>query len=96
MIAFFRKKAAQANGAILFVLCTLPSVSHATTIESILTKSVTYLTGTVAKSAGLLAILGTGYFTLFTQKMPKEQFVMVLLGLGIIFGVSSLYTTLIR
>lgn len=80
----------------VFWLSLIPSAGHAANIESILRQSAQYLTGPVAKGAGLLAILATGYLTLFTQKMPKEQFVMVLLGLGIIFGGTSLYTTLIR
>ncbi|HHX8430823.1 TPA: TrbC/VirB2 family protein [Legionella pneumophila] len=95
MIQFFKNKAAVVNEMLLLVLCTVPSASHAASIETILRKSATYLQGPVAKGAGLLAILGTGYLTLFTQKMPKEQFVMILVGLGIIFGGSSLYSSLI-
>lgn len=81
----------------MLLLLTLPQVSHANqiSIETILNKAVVYLTGSVAKSAGLLAILGTGYLTLITQKMPKEQFMMILLGLGVIFGGSSLYSTFV-
>lgn len=95
MIRFFKTKMGLVNEALLVVLCTIPGASHAASIESILEKSATYLQGPVAKGAGLLAILGTGYLTLFTQKMPKEQFVMILVGLGIIFGGSSLYSSLI-
>lgn len=95
MIEFFKSKLSLANQALWLLLCTMPSASHAASIESILRKSATYLQGPVAKGAGLLAILGTGYFTLFTQKMPKEQFIMILVGLGIIFGGSSLYSSLI-
>lgn len=95
MIRFFKTKLGLVNEALLVVLCATPCASHAASIETILRKSATYLQGPVAKGAGLLAILGTGYFTLFTQKMPKEQFVMILVGLGIIFGGSSLYSSLI-
>jgi len=95
MIRFFKNKVTMVNEALLLLLCTTPGVSHAASIESILRKSANYLQGPVAKGAGLLAILGTGYLTLFTQEMPKKQFVMILVGLGIIFGGSSLYSSLI-
>ncbi|WP_373443278.1 hypothetical protein ABXK18_00050 [Legionella pneumophila 130b] len=36
-----------------------------------------------------------GYLCLARQKFPKEYFVMILVGMGIIFGGSSLYSTLI-
>lgn len=95
MKQFFKNKMTVVNEALLLLLCTMPTASHATSIESILNQTAGYLQGPVAKGAGLLAILGTGYLTLFTQKMPKEQFVGILVGLGIIFGGSSLYTRLI-
>lgn len=95
MKQFFKNKVSVINEVFLLLLFAMPNVSHATSIESILRKTASYLQGPVAKGAGLLAILGAGYFTLFTQKLPKEQFLMILLGLGIIFGGSSLYTSLV-
>ena len=77
----------------LFIL--LPTATHAASIESILNKGVHFLQGPVAKSAGLLAIVGSGFLCLYKQQLPKDQFVMILVGLGIIFGGSSLYSTLV-
>lgn len=73
----------------------LPTATHAATIESILNKGVHFLQGPVAKAAGLLAIVGSGFLCLYKQQLPKDQFVMILVGLGIIFGGSSLYSTLV-
>lgn len=83
------------NYAMLSALLVLPGASHAATIETILNNSVRYLQGPVAKGLGLIAIVGSGYLCVVKQRLPKEQFAMVLVGLGIIFGGSSLYNTLI-
>ena len=72
-----------------------PAVSEAKTIESIINHTVTYLQGGVARSIGILCIIVIGYLCLALQKFPKETFIMVLVGLGIIFGGSTLYSTLI-
>lgn len=77
------------------LLILLPTSTHAATIESILNKGVHFLQGPVAKAAGLLAIVGSGFLCLYKQQLPKDQFVMILVGLGIIFGGSSLYSTLV-
>lgn len=95
MIRWAKKGVDSVNHLILVVLCTMPSLGHAATIESIVKATTRYLTGGVAKAIGLLAIIGTGYLTLFAQKFPKEYFMMVLLGLGIIFGASTLYNQLV-
>lgn len=80
----------------LFLASALfPAVSEAKTIESIINHTVTYLQGGVARSIGILAIIVIGYLCLALQKFPKETFIMVLVGLGIIFGGSTLYSTLI-
>lgn len=95
MLKNMKKKAENLNYMIIGALIALPGASHATTIETILNKSVRYLQGPVAKGLGLVAIVGTGYLCVVKQRVPKEQFAMVLLGLGIIFGGSSLYTSLV-
>jgi type IV secretion system protein VirB2 len=95
MIKNWRKHQSRAQELMLLALIVLPGASHAATIETILNKSVGYLQGPVAKGLGLLAIIGTGYLCVVKQRVPKEQFAMVLLGLGIIFGGSSLYSTLV-
>ena len=78
------------TGSVLF-----PSLSQAQTIESIINRTTTYLQGGLARSIGVFCIIIAGYLCLARQKFPKEYFIMILVGMGIIFGGSSLYTTLI-
>lgn len=73
----------------------MPALSHAQSIESILNRTTNYLQGGVAKSVGVLAIIVVGYFCIFKQVFPKEMFMLVLVGMGIIFGASYLYSTVI-
>ena len=72
-----------------------PVIAEARTIESIINHTVTYLQGGLARSIGILCIIVMGYLCLALQKFPKESFIMVLIGMGIIFGGSTLYSTLI-
>lgn len=77
-------------------LLMVPGVGHAAaSVESVLNKGLGILQGPLAKGVGVMAIVGSGYLCLARNKLPKEQFVMILVGLGIIFGGSSLFTTLI-
>jgi len=73
----------------------LPTLSHAQTIDSIINRSITYLQGGLAHTVGIFSIVISGYLCLVRQKFPKEYFMMILVGMGIIFGGSSLYSTLI-
>ena len=93
---FLKKKTTLINEALLLLLSTIPTASHATSIESILKGATTYLTGTVAKAAGVLAIIGVGYLTLYTQKLPKEYLIAILIGSGFIFGGSELYNKVVH
>ncbi|MGL6030069.1 MAG: TrbC/VirB2 family protein [Legionella sp.] len=78
------------------IVCSLlPVTSHAQSIESIIDRTVAYLQGSLARAIGVLCIIIAGYLCLYRQKFPKEYFSMILVGLGIIFGGSTLYTTLI-
>ena len=72
-----------------------PSISHAITIESIINRTTSYLQGGIARSTGVLAVVVMGYLCLVRHKFPKEYLMMVLVGLGIIFGGSSLYNSLV-
>lgn len=92
---FIEKKKRALNALVLAGLYATPIASHAASIEVILNNTVRYLQGGVAKSAGIAAIVISGYMTLVMQKLPKEQFAMILVGMGIIFGGTSLYATLI-
>ncbi|CZJ09491.1 TPA: TrbC/VirB2 family protein [Legionella pneumophila] len=80
----------------LITVCTLlPTLSHAQSIESIINRTINYLQGGLARTVGVFCIIIAGYLCLARQKFPKEYFVMILVGMGIIFGGSSLYSTLI-
>ena len=76
-------------------LLVAPGAAHAASIETVLNNGVKLLQGPIAKGVGLMAIIGSGYLCLARNKLPKEQFVMILVGLGIIFGGTSLYSTLV-
>ncbi|HAT9038847.1 hypothetical protein DM455_10845 [Legionella pneumophila] len=80
----------------LITVCTLlPTFSHAQSIESIINRTINYLQGGLARTVGVFCIIIAGYLCLARQKFPKEYFVMILVGMGIIFGGSTLYSTLI-
>ena len=79
----------------LGLLLLNPSISHAITIESIVSRTTSYLQGGIARSIGVLAVVVMGYLCLVRHKFPKEYLMMVLVGLGIIFGGSSLYNSLV-
>ena len=72
-----------------------PSISQAQSIESIINRSITYLQGGLARTVGVFCIIISGYLCLARHKFPKESFVMILIGMGIIYGGSALYSTLI-
>lgn len=67
----------------------VPSISQAQSIESIINRTITYLQGGLARTVGIFCIIIAGYLCLARQKFPKEYFVMILVGMGIIFGGSS-------
>jgi type IV secretion system protein VirB2 len=92
---FVEKKKRALHALVLTGLYATPIACHAASIETILNKTVTYLQGPVARSTGIAAIVISGYMTLVMQKLPKEQFAMILVGMGIIFGGTSLYGSLI-
>ena len=76
-------------------LCCLPVVAEAdTSLVTTLTSALTYLTGDVGKIVASLAIVGGGFACFGMGKLPKGYFVAILLGVGIIFGVSSIMTAL--
>lgn len=79
----------------IFWLSLLPALSHAQSIDSIINRSIVYLQGGLARTVGIFCIIISGYLCLARQKFPKEYFVMILVGMGIIYGGSSLYSTLI-
>ncbi len=80
--------------SLLLPLDAFASSGHIT-ITSILDKLVGFLQGEVAKSIGLIAVVGSGYLCIFKQRFPKEQFLLTLVGLGVVFGSSSIYSALV-
>ena len=83
------------NRALWWALLALPATSHAASIQSIVDKTIRYLNGSLARSVGVLVLIGAGYMCLFQHKFPKEILGYMLLGLGIIFGGAQLYDLLI-
>jgi len=73
----------------------MPAMAHAANVESVINKAVQYLQGGVAKAVGFLAIVITGYMCLVMQTFPKKNFLMILMGLGLIFGASYYYNWLV-
>ena len=80
---------------LVFGLLTYPCVSSAQDLEGIINNAVVFLRGGTASAAGVLCIAITGYLCLVRQTFPKEYFMMVLVGMGLIFGSASIYNTLI-
>lgn len=91
----FRQRCSKKFEAMMGSCLLLPSISHAQSIESIINRTTTYLQGGLARTVGVFCIIIAGYLCLARQKFPKEYFIMILVGMGIIFGGSSLYSTLI-
>ena len=71
------------------------TTSHAQSIESVINRTTSYLQGSLARSVGVLAIIIAGYLCLVMQRFPKEYFITILIGMGIIFGGSTLYSTVV-
>ncbi|KTD49607.1 vir protein [Legionella rubrilucens] len=90
-----RKTINRLHQKLLWAMCLAPTTTFAASIESILNNSIRFLQGPLARSVGILIIIGCGYLCIAKQKFPKEQFAMVLVGLGIVFGGSSLYSVLV-
>lgn len=76
-------------------LVALPASSHAATVQTVLNNAALFLGGPIAKSVGVVVLIGAGYMCLIQQKFPKEQLAMILVGLGIIFGAAALYSALV-
>lgn len=82
------------NRFTLLLFTSLPAAAQAASVEDILNNAHGYLSGAVARSAGIVAIVVTGYLCIAQQRMPKQTFLMILVGFGLIFGADSLYSTL--
>ena len=79
----------------LSVFALNPTFSYAADIGAIVTRTTSYLQGGLARSMGVLTIVVCGYLCLAQNRFPKQYFILVLLGMGLIFGASALYSRLI-
>jgi len=89
------KKVAVKITDIAVFMVVLPQVSFAADVGSIIDKATGYLQGGLARSIGVGAIVVAGYLCLAKQMFPKMYFMMVLVGLGLIFGAAGLYDTFV-
>lgn len=97
MSQVMKKKGRFIHTVLLSILSSMPSMSHAAASPEGIFKAVTYyLTGSLAKAVGILAIVGLGYMCIQLQKFPKEYFTWTLIGLGIVFGGSQLYQVWVK
>ncbi|KTC98223.1 TrbC/VirB2 family protein [Legionella erythra] len=85
------KKIARLHQHLLWGLVLAPTTSFATDLESVLDGGIRFFQGSIARLIGILVIIGCGYLCLEKQKFPKERFVIILVGLGIIFGGTTIY-----
>lgn len=83
------------KAGVMIGLVSSPSVVFAQDLQGVIDNTVMYLQGGTARAVGILCIVITGYLCLARQVFPKESFMMVLVGMGLIFGSTSLYSTLI-
>lgn len=76
---------------IMLGLLLLPTRTFAADISTVIDNAVSYLQGGLARSVGILAIAIAGYLCIGKQMFPKMYFIMILVGLGLIFGAAELY-----
>lgn len=89
--AKIRKTMDWGNFVLISACYCMPSLCHAATLEGIVNGAARYLTGSVARAIGGLVVIGMGYLTLYSNKFPKETFIMILIGSGMIFGGAEIY-----
>ena len=84
---------------LLMTLFLLPEVSFATeskvTLVTVLETITKFLTGDLARSAGVLAIVGAGYMFLIANRIEKETFMKIAVAMSIILGAPTLYETVV-
>lgn len=82
------------NSFLLWGFVTLPQAGQAATLESVINNGVRYLQGPLARAVGVGIIAVAGYSCFRLHKLPKEQFMYIAVGLGVIFGAQQLYSML--
>ncbi|CEG62207.1 TrbC/VirB2 family protein [Legionella micdadei] len=89
------QKLAKINPLYLLLL-VLPVPAFAATLEGVINNAVNFLQGSLARAVGVGAIIIGGYLCIWKHQFPKEYFTALLIGLGLIFGSSMIYTQLVR
>lgn len=84
------KKSKTLGFKVVIACMLLPKTSFADVTNTI-DGAVLYLQGGLARSVGVIAIVAAGYICIFKQMFPKIYFVMILVGLGLIFGGAEIY-----
>ncbi|RAP36655.1 hypothetical protein B1207_07580 [Legionella quinlivanii] len=69
----------------------LPVPCSAKSIETVINGAVKYLQGGLVRSVAVAGIVTLGYMCFKLQKFPKEYFVYLLVGLGLVFGAGEIY-----
>ena len=63
---------------------------NSTTIDTVLQHLIGYLTSAPARALAVVAIIGIGYSTWHLGKIPKEKAMAIIIGIGIVFGATTL------
>lgn len=73
-------------------LMTMPLTCFAggITPESIAQNIIDYLTGNLARTVGALVVIGSGYAHLHLQRLSKQKFIAIVVGMSLIFGGAEL------
>lgn len=66
------------------------TLAATTQIDTVLNNLLSYVTSGPAHILALLAIVGAGFATFRCGRLEKDQFVKLVLGVGIIFGATDI------
>lgn len=74
----------------------MPTLALAdTTLTDVLQHALDYLTSTPARVLATIAIVGVGYASWHLGKIPKERAIAIIVGIGIVFGATTLLNILV-
>ena len=90
MIKMMKNSKSRALSALVLGLPTSCFASSGVTLVSIAENTIDYLTGDLARVAGVVAVVVSGYLFLFQHRIQKSTFISIAAGMGIILGGSTL------
>ena len=90
MIKMMRKTKSLALSTLVLVLPTSCFASSGVTLVSIAENTIDDLTGDLARVAGVIAVVVSGYLFLGQHRIQKSTFISIAAGMGIILGGSTL------